>query len=75
MTTLRNFQSEIEEIHARERAKQRTHPVRVLLSHDGQRREASVSDPRSTTLYDQSDLLSSEQGERILASHSSVISI
>ena len=71
MTTLKNFQAEIEEIHARERAKQHTQGVRALPS-DGQRREArapSVLAARSTTACEQSDLHSSEQEERILVSH------
>jgi len=75
MTTLKNFQAEIEEIHARERATQHAQGVRVL-PFDGQRREAcapSVSGAGSTTIYGESDLHSSEQEERILVSHSSVI--
>lgn len=71
MTTLRNFQSEIEEIHAHELARQRTQGVRVLSSHDGQRREPRV--PGVSELYEQSDMHSSEQEERILVSHSSVV--
>lgn len=76
MTALRNFQSEIEEIHAREHVRQRTQGIRVLPLHDGQRREArapSVSETGGTTLYEQFDLDSSEQEERILVSHCSVI--
>lgn len=74
MTTLKNFQAEIEEIHARERVTQHSQGVRVLPS--GQRRETcapSVPGAGSTTLYGESDLHSSEQEERILVSHCSVI--
>lgn len=72
MTTLRNFQSEIEEIRAHELVRQRTQGVRVLPSHDGQRggaRAPSVPGAGGTTLYEQSGLHSSEQEERILVSH------
>jgi hypothetical protein len=75
MTTLKNFQAEIEEIHARERSKQHTQGDRVLPS-DGQRREAhapSALGAGGTTTYEQSDLHSSEQEERILVSHCPVI--
>ncbi|KAG8213710.1 P-loop containing nucleoside triphosphate hydrolase protein, partial [Butyriboletus roseoflavus] len=72
MTTLRNFQSEIEEIRAHELARQRTQGVRVLPSHDGQRGEArapGVPEAGGTTLYDLSSLHSSEQEERILGEY------
>ncbi|KAF8558038.1 P-loop containing nucleoside triphosphate hydrolase protein [Imleria badia] len=66
MTTLKNFQAEIEEINARERAKQ-PQAGRVLPS-DGQRREAGApsASEAGTILYEQSDSHSSEQEERIL---------
>ena len=82
MSTLRNFQSEIEEIHARERAKQRTtQTVRVLPSQEGQRRQAHASSPsdsgtRSTSLYALSNSHSSEQEQQILVNcGSSVVGI
>ena len=74
MTTLKNFQAEIEEIHARERSKQHTQGVRVLPS-DGRRREARAPSAlgAGATTYEQADLHSSEQEERILVSHCPVI--
>ncbi|KAG6378161.1 hypothetical protein JVT61DRAFT_13851 [Boletus reticuloceps] len=68
MTTLKNFQAEIEEIHVRERAKQHTQGARVLPS-DGQLRQASASSvsQAGTTTYGRSDLHSSEQEEQILS--------
>ncbi|KAF8135691.1 P-loop containing nucleoside triphosphate hydrolase protein [Boletus edulis] len=68
MTTLRNFQAEIEEIHVRERAKQQTQGARVLPP-DGQLRQGSASSvsQAGTTTYVRSDLHSSEQEEQILS--------
>lgn len=73
MTTLKNFQSEIEEIHARERVKQRTQ------AQDIQRREAPppsvLAAGNSRTIYDRSGLHSSEQERQILVTGISVVHI
>lgn len=69
MTTLKNFQAEIEEIHVRERTKQHSQTGRVL-SFDGKRREPGVPSvsEAGTTLCEQLDLHSSDQEDRILVS-------
>lgn len=73
MTTLKNFQAEIEEVHARERGKHHVQGVRVLLP-DGQRRQttASTASEAGTTMFE-SDLHPYKQEERILVSRCPVI--
>lgn len=65
MATLKNFQAEIEQINARERAKRYPQGIRALPS-DGQA-GASSAPESDTTMYEPFD--PSEQEERILVSH------